>query len=116
MSNKLKYIAENLDSLKIGLDETFKFNCTMCGKCCIDREDILLKPKDLFIAFKELSMKPHDFIQKYCECYVGDSSRLPIVRLKPVGQNKLVQCFEVVVVLYIMRNLRFALCSQLVAV
>ena len=42
MSNKLKYIAENLDSLKIGLDETFKFNCTMCGKCCIDREDILL--------------------------------------------------------------------------
>ena len=40
MSNKLKYIAENLDSLKIGLDETFKFNCTMCGKCCIDREDM----------------------------------------------------------------------------
>ena len=26
---KLKYIAENLDSLKIGLDETFKFNCTI---------------------------------------------------------------------------------------
>ena len=88
MSNKLKYIAENLDSLKIGLDETFKFNCTMCGKCCINREDILLKPKDLFVACKELSLKPQEFIQKYCECYVGDSSGLPIVRLKPVGGNK----------------------------
>ena len=88
MSNKLKYIAENLDSLKIGLDETFKFNCTMCGKCCINREDILLKPKDLFVACKELSLKPQEFIQKYCECYVGDSSGLPIVRLKPVGENK----------------------------
>ena len=88
MSNKLKYIAENLDSLKIGLDEPFKFNCTMCGKCCIDREDIILKPKDLFVACKELSLKPQEFIQKYCECYVGDSSRLPIVRLKPVGSDK----------------------------
>ena len=88
MSNKLKYIAENLDSLKIGLDEPFKFNCTMCGKCCIDREDIILKPKDLFVACKELSLKPQEFIQKYCECYVGDSSRLPIVRLKPVGKDK----------------------------
>ena len=88
MSNKLKYIAENLDSLKIGLDEPFKFNCTMCGKCCVDREDIILKPKDLFVACKELSLKPQEFIQKYCECYVGDSSRLPIVRLKPVGKDK----------------------------
>ena len=43
MRNKLKYIAENLDSLKIGLDETFKFNCTMCGKCCIERDDIMGK-------------------------------------------------------------------------
>jgi len=86
--NRLQYIAENLDKMLIGADEPFKFNCTMCGKCCINREDILLKPKDLFNAAKELGLKPNEFLEKYCDYYVGESSRMPIVRLKPVGPTK----------------------------
>ena len=35
-------LLKSIQEQKIGLDESFQFNCTMCGKCCIDREDILL--------------------------------------------------------------------------
>ena len=47
MDKRLKNIRDNLESMKIGLDEPFKFHCTMCGECCIHREDILLSPKDI---------------------------------------------------------------------
>lgn len=49
MDNRLKEIVDNFDSLKIGVDEPFRFHCTMCGKCCINREDILLTPRDICI-------------------------------------------------------------------
>ena len=48
MDNRLKEIANNLDKLNIGPGDTFSFGCTMCGKCCINREDILLNPKDVY--------------------------------------------------------------------
>ena len=44
---RLKEIVENLDDMKIGLDDSFKFHCTMCGRCCVNRADILLTPKDI---------------------------------------------------------------------
>ena len=40
---------------QLGLDDTFKFHCTMCGRCCINREDILLPPRDLYAMAKELN-------------------------------------------------------------
>lgn len=54
MDNRLKEIVDNFDQMKIGLDEPFKFHCTMCGKCCIDREDILLTPRDIYNMSKSL--------------------------------------------------------------
>ena len=83
MDPRLKTIAENLDSWKLGLDDSFQFHCTACGKCCIDREDILLTPRDLYNASKVLNMAPTEFVETYCECYIGQDSRIPIVRLKP---------------------------------
>ena len=88
MDNKLQYIAENLDTMTIGVDEPFKFRCNMCGKCCINREDILLNAKDVYSLAKELNMEPKDMIEKYCETYIGDSSRFPIVMIKPRGSIK----------------------------
>ena len=70
MDNRLKQIYDNFDRLKIGLDEEFKFNCTMCGKCCINREDILLNPKDMFNLAKELNMEPKQVLEAYCETSV----------------------------------------------
>lgn len=88
MYNKLQYIAENLDTMTIGVDEPFKFHCDMCGKCCINREDILLNAKDVYNMAKELQMEPADMVKKYCEAYIGESSRIPIVRIKPRGSIK----------------------------
>lgn len=62
MDNRLKEIVDNFDQMKIGLDEPFKFHCTMCGKCCIDREDILLTPRDIYNMSKELGLNPRDFL------------------------------------------------------
>ena len=88
MDKRLEYYYDNLKKLKIGLDEPFKFNCTMCGKCCINREDIMLNPKDLFKISKTLNLEPIEVVEKYCDTYIGEYSRFPIVRLKPQGSIK----------------------------
>ena len=85
MDNRLKETANNLDKLKIGLDDTFSFGCTMCGKCCINREDILLNPKDVYNIASKLGITPTDVLKEYCEAYIGTDSRMPIVRLQPRG-------------------------------
>ena len=88
MDERLKDIADNFDSMKIGLDETFNFHCTMCGNCCINREDILLSPKDIYNISKELGIMTDDFFKKYCEAYIGSDSKIPIVRLRPHGADR----------------------------
>lgn len=72
MDTRLKEIVDNFEKMKIGVDEPFKFHCTMCGKCCINREDILLTPKDLYNMAKELKITPNDFVSRYCDVYVGE--------------------------------------------
>lgn len=88
MDQRLQEIVDNFDRMKIEPDAPFKFHCTQCGKCCINREDILLNPFDLFRASKELGMTPKDFVDEYCDSYLGESSRMPIVRLMPRGTIK----------------------------
>ena len=88
MDERLKHTADYFETMKIGLDEKFKFNCTMCGKCCINRDDILLTPNDVFKMSDALGLEISDFIKKYCEVYRGQSSKIPIVRLLPVGPMK----------------------------
>ena len=88
MDQRLQSIMDNFDRMKIEPDTPFKFHCTQCGKCCINREDILLNPLDLFRASKELGMTPLDFVEAYCETYLGESSRMPIVRILPRGSIK----------------------------
>lgn len=69
----------------VGLDDRFEFHCTECGKCCTNREDILLTPRDLFRASKGCGMEVDNFFKENCEIYIGCNSRLPIVRFKPRG-------------------------------
>lgn len=85
MDERLKDIVNNFEQLLIGVDDPFKFHCTMCGKCCYHREDILLNPKDIYNISKELGLTPQEMIEQYCETYIGGDSRMPIVRLKPRG-------------------------------
>ena len=86
MDKRLKEIVDNFDSMKIGVDEPFRFHCTMCGKCCINREDILLTPRDIYCMAKELQISPEELFKRYCETYIGHDSCIPIVRLKLVAQ------------------------------
>ena len=88
MDNRLKYIGEHLEEMLIGPDEKFRFHCTQCGKCCINREDILLNPKDLYTIAATLSISQEEAVERYCETYMGGTSRLPIVRLRPQGSIK----------------------------
>lgn len=82
-----KYLKDN-DFKVVELDDTFRFHCTQCGKCCINREDIILTPKDLFRISKLLKIEPLETFRKYCETYIGSNSGIPIVRLKPRGMIK----------------------------
>ena len=84
----MENIAKDLEARTIGLDDTFKFHCTACGKCCINREDILLNPRDLYRIAKHLSCTPLDVYQNYCESYIGSNTHVPIIRLKPKGHVK----------------------------
>lgn len=88
MDSRLQEIAENLDKMKIGVDEPFRFHCDQCGKCCINREDILLNPRDVYNMAKELGQEPKDVFALYCEYYIGSDSRFPLVRIKPRGSIK----------------------------
>lgn len=88
MDQRLKEIVDNYDKMKIDPDTPFKFHCTQCGKCCINREDIMLSPHDLFRASKELGMAPQDFVKAYCDTYLGETSHMPIVRILPRGYIK----------------------------
>lgn len=88
MDNRLKHIMENYDNMRIGLDDTFRFHCTICGKCCINREDILLNPYDIYRIAKALGKELHEVFFEYCETYLGETSRMVLVRLKPRGSIK----------------------------
>jgi len=77
-----------IDKITLGLDDSFKFHCTMCGACCVNRDDIMLNPRDVYRIAKYLEMEPVEFFKSYCSYYIGDSSRMPIVKLNAVGPMK----------------------------
>lgn len=79
---------EEYKKLRIGVDAPFRFHCTQCGKCYINREDILLSARDLYRIAQKMNLTPAEVIQKYGEAYIGNPSRFPIVRLKPIGPLK----------------------------
>ena len=42
MDKRMQEILENYEKNALGMDDTFQFKCRECGKCCKNREDILL--------------------------------------------------------------------------
>ena len=84
MNNEL---FRDLESMTIGLDDTFQFHCDQCGKCCTHREDIILSPMDIFKMAKELKMTPVEFYHEYCVFNIGEHTRMPIVRLASEGKD-----------------------------
>ena len=66
----------------VKLDDTIKFKCKRCGKCCSGRSDIILNPFDVYRIAKVMNITTHEVIQKYCIVYCGENSCLPIITLK----------------------------------
>ena len=48
MNTRIEEIVNAIEHNKLAADDSFRFHCTQCGECCINREDILLTPLDLF--------------------------------------------------------------------
>lgn len=78
-------IFKSIQESSLGLDDSFRFKCRGCGKCCKEREDILLTTRDLYKIARKLGMSMEAVIEKYCHKYIGHSSRVPITRLLPIG-------------------------------
>lgn len=75
---------ELFDTLpKYEMDEEVELGCKGCGKCCSNREDLLLTPYDIFRIAKYLGRTPGEILNRYCEGYIGQQSHLPVVRMKP---------------------------------
>ena len=75
-------------------DDTFKFTCKMCGKCCRNRETpILITGNDVFYIAKALDIAPANVIVKYTDCYIGHNSKIPVCTLleRPDGSCKLMR-------------------------
>ncbi len=85
MNQRMEQILNDFENNKLNADDSFKFHCTQCGKCCINRDDILLSPQDLFRIAKKLDLTPTDTVNQYCEAYIGNDSRIPVVRIKSKG-------------------------------
>ncbi len=88
MDTRMNEILYNFKNNNLTPDSFFRFHCTQCGKCCINQDDIILSPLDLFHIAKELKLSPEEVFNQYCEWYIGAESRFPIVRLKPRGSIK----------------------------
>lgn len=85
---KLKEIGRQFDNLGqnaqvIGENDTFKFHCVQCGRCCMNRTDILLNPFDVYNAAKYLGISCKEFITENCTITLGQYSKIPMVLLKP---------------------------------
>ena len=65
------------------MDDTFTFDCKMCGNCCRKREEpIVMTGVDVFFIAKALGINPAEVAQKYLNWSIGPDSKLPIATLR----------------------------------
>lgn len=64
-------------------EDTFHFECKMCGNCCRRRDEpILLTGADIFRIARALGKTTADIIEKNTVGYIGGTSHIPVVVLK----------------------------------
>lgn len=69
-------------------EDTFSFACNGCGDCCRGREDIVLSGYDLWRICARLRLPPPLVIRTFCRQYTGTGSHMPVVRLRPLHNEK----------------------------
>ncbi len=88
MNERTKNVIEGIENRRLELDDILPFSCTHCGSCCVHQEELLLNPLDLFRVAKELGITVEQWLKQYGECYIGENSRMPIVRIRPQGETR----------------------------
>ena len=81
----MKQLAEKFDKGEIKfLDENdeIEFTCEQCGKCCRNRDDIIISPFDLYHMVRATGKGPMEVTSKYGNLYIGHNSNLPIIQLR----------------------------------
>ncbi len=67
---------------------SFSFACNGCGGCCRGREDIVLSGYDLYRIARRLRLPPRTVVRAFCRHYIGKNSRMPVVRLAPLREER----------------------------
>lgn len=88
MNERIKNAMESIENRQLGLNDTLPCSCTHCGGCCVHQEELLLNPLDLFRLAKELEITVEQWLDQYGECYIGEESRMPILRIRPQGETR----------------------------
>lgn len=64
-------------------EDTFRFECKMCGRCCRNRkEPILITGADTYRIAKALGTTMMDVVSTKTVGYIGDVSHIPVLVLK----------------------------------
>ena len=73
-----EYLANELKG-----DDTFQFECSMCGSCCRSRsEPIVITGPNLFRIAKTLNISPLEAAQEYMDWTIGVNSHMPVLTLR----------------------------------
>ena len=83
----LKKFLKTNDVEEIDINDSFGFKCQQCGKCCINRDDIILNPFDVYNAAKYLGISVMEFIDKYTYITLGRQSKIPMLLLQPLNNG-----------------------------
>jgi Fe-S-cluster containining protein len=77
----------------IGMNDKFKFDCTMCGKCCFNNE-VLMNSYDMIRLRHALGFTTQEIIQnQLVNLYIGPSSGLPVLTINfKQDMGKLTKC------------------------
>ncbi len=88
MSKRTQRAMDCIENKRLKLEDTLPFSCTHCGGCCVHQEELLLNPLDLFRLAVHLGIPVEQWLQQYGECYIGEESRMPILRIRPQGETR----------------------------
>lgn len=84
-SKRYEYYTTHIVSPK----RRFTFRCDGCGKCCENRDDIILSGLDLYQLTSFLKRKNTlEFIREFCIVTIGQNSKIPLCLLKSVGYER----------------------------
>ena len=62
----------------VGVDDTFRFRCTKCGKCCRYKDDVIMTPFDMYNAAKRLGITTGEIAPR-CTFFMGQTSFMPLI-------------------------------------